>query len=58
MTPPAPTIRVISSPRRTHPLALAVFLVAYLGLLAVVFAPTSTPRPNSPTAPAAATLLR
>lgn len=31
--------RIIAPDRRNHPVALAIFLAAYLGILAVVFAP-------------------
>lgn len=34
--------RMILSERRTCPLALAIFLVAYVGILAVIFAPKGT----------------
>ncbi|MGY6634195.1 MAG: hypothetical protein ACXIU8_10690 [Alkalilacustris sp.] len=34
--------RVIVSERRTCPFALAIFLAAYVGILAVIFAPQGT----------------
>jgi hypothetical protein len=33
------TPQVVTQPRRNHPGALVIFLVAYLGILAVIFAP-------------------
>lgn len=44
--------RVIASERRTCPFALAIFLAAYVGILAVVFAPQGTfvsPQPTAQT---------
>lgn len=35
-------LRSTISERRTSPLALAIFLVAYVGILAVIFAPKGT----------------
>lgn len=42
--------RVIASERRTCPFALAIFLAAYVGILAVIFAPQGTFVSAPPTA--------
>lgn len=55
MRPVAPRTvgpRMILSERRTCPLALAIFLVAYVGILAVIFAPKGTFVSAPPTAQA------
>lgn len=36
-------VRIVESDRRTCPIALAIFLLVYLGALGVVFAPQGTP---------------
>lgn len=37
-----PARRVIASERRNSPIALAIFFIAYAGLLFVIFAPKGT----------------
>lgn len=37
-----PARRVITSERRNSPLALAIFLIAYAGIMFVIFAPKGT----------------
>lgn len=37
-----PARRVITSERRNHPIALAIFLIAYAGILFLIFAPKDT----------------
>lgn len=44
--------RVIAAERRTCPFALAIFLIAYVGILAVIFAPRGTFVSPPPTAQA------
>jgi hypothetical protein len=46
-----------SVPRRNHPMALALFLAAYLSALALIFAPQGTFSPEPPVRQASAGLF-
>jgi hypothetical protein len=50
--PTAAGPRIIVSSRRNHPGALLIFMVAYVGILAVIFAPQGTFVSPPPTAQA------